>query len=65
MKKQLENVQKVFHRIRESASSIFLVLGGHGRSSELEKSDFRNGSKSGPPLIRFYHGNDHFGARRV
>ena len=28
-------------------------IGVHGRAPELEKWDFRLGSKSGPPLIRF------------
>ena len=44
---------------------VFSCIVAHGRSRELEKLDFRPGSKSGRPLIRFYHGNDHFGARRV
>ena len=35
----------------------------HGRAPELEKSDFRPGSESGLPLIRFQYENCHFGAR--
>ena len=40
-------------------------LFAHGRSREVEKSDFRPGFENGPPLLKFYYEYDHFGARRV